>query len=73
MPAITEDSIKVIDRMVKVTIDDSCTACQTCVTTCPMGVFEVQGDAVVVADEDQCISCRACEATCPTGSIVVED
>jgi NAD-dependent dihydropyrimidine dehydrogenase PreA subunit len=58
--------------MPTVTIDqDACTACQTCVSTCPMGVFEVQGDTVVVTNEDQCIECRACEATCPSEAIVI--
>lgn len=52
---------------------DTCTACQTCVNTCPMGVFEPEGDKVVVAQEDQCIACRACEASCPVAAIVVED
>jgi NAD-dependent dihydropyrimidine dehydrogenase PreA subunit len=41
--------------------------------TCPMGVFEPEGDKVVVAQEDQCIACRACEASCPVAAIVVED
>lgn len=60
--------------MVSVALDqDTCTACQTCVSTCPMGVFEVQGDIVVVAQEDQCIACRACEASCPVDAIIVED
>lgn len=52
---------------------DTCTVCQTCVNTCPMGVFELEGDKVVVAQEDQCIACRACEASCPVAAIVVED
>jgi energy-converting hydrogenase A subunit Q len=52
---------------------DTCTVCQTCVNTCPMGVFEPEGDKVVVAQEDQCIACRACEASCPVTAIVVED
>jgi NAD-dependent dihydropyrimidine dehydrogenase PreA subunit len=38
-----------------------------------MGVFEVDGDKVVVAQEDQCIACRACEASCPVNAIVIED
>ncbi len=38
-----------------------------------MGVFEFDGEKVVVAQEDQCIQCRACEASCPAGAIVVED
>ena len=60
--------------MPKVTIDyDECTFCQTCVSVCPMGVFEAEGDRVEVAQEDQCIVCRACEASCPTEAIVVED
>lgn len=60
--------------MVSVTLDqDTCTACQTCVNTCPMGVFEAQEDTVVVAQEDQCIACRACEASCPVGAIIIEE
>jgi NAD-dependent dihydropyrimidine dehydrogenase PreA subunit len=38
-----------------------------------MGVFEEQGDVIVVAQEDQCIACRACEVSCPSGAIVVEE
>ena len=57
-----------------VTLDkNTCTVCQTCVNTCPMGVFEFDGERVAVANEDQCIQCRACEAACPSGAIVVEE
>jgi NAD-dependent dihydropyrimidine dehydrogenase PreA subunit len=38
-----------------------------------MGVFEVDGDKIFVAQEDQCIACRACEASCPVSAIVIED
>lgn len=56
-----------------VTIDyKKCQFCQTCVTTCPMGVYEVQGDKVVPANQDSCIGCKACEAVCPSGAITVE-
>jgi len=60
--------------MPTITIDyDKCTFCQTCVSTCPMGVYEVQGDQVVVANPDECVVCRACEAACPNEAITVEE
>jgi len=60
--------------MPTITIDyEKCTFCQTCVSTCPMGVFEVQGDKVVVANPDECVVCRACEAACPNEAITVEE
>jgi NAD-dependent dihydropyrimidine dehydrogenase PreA subunit len=58
--------------MPKVNLDsETCTQCQTCVNTCPMGVFELDSDTVVVAQEDQCIVCRACEVACPVEAITV--
>lgn len=60
--------------MPKVIIDyEKCSFCQTCVDTCPMGVFEVEDDKVVPVQEDQCIVCRACEAACPVEAIVIEE
>jgi len=38
-----------------------------------MGVYEVQGDKVVVANPDECVVCRACEAACPNEAITVEE
>jgi NAD-dependent dihydropyrimidine dehydrogenase PreA subunit len=74
MEATLEESIRKVDHMPKVTIDhDICTFCQTCVNTCPMGVFEVEDDRVVPSQEDQCIVCRACEASCPVEAITVEE
>ena len=60
--------------MPKVTIDyEKCNFCQTCVSVCPMGVFEVEGDRVDVAQEDQCIVCRACEVSCSVEAIIIEE
>ncbi len=60
--------------MPKVNLDENiCTVCQTCVDTCPMGVFEFDGEKVAPVNEDQCIVCRACEAACPVGAIAVEE
>jgi NAD-dependent dihydropyrimidine dehydrogenase PreA subunit len=50
-----------------------CTSCGTCVSVCPVQVFEKKGKKVVVAKPDECIGCRACEAQCPAQAIVVED
>lgn len=74
MEARLEDSIGRVEDMPKIIIDyDACTLCQTCVSTCPMGCFEVEDDKVVVVEEDQCIVCRACEASCPSEAIVIEE
>ncbi|EHP87774.1 4Fe-4S dicluster domain-containing protein [Methanotorris formicicus] len=45
--------------------------CAECVNTCPMEVFEIQGDKVVVAKEDECTYCGVCEDVCPTKAIKV--
>jgi NAD-dependent dihydropyrimidine dehydrogenase PreA subunit len=56
----------------KVTIDEEkCINCKTCVSTCPMGVYEDNGDKVVVGKEDECIACMGCVAACPVEAIEV--
>ncbi len=60
--------------MTKPIVDtEKCTGCGTCVTVCPQGVFEIQGDKAVVVKPEECIGCRACEAACPSGAITVEE
>jgi NAD-dependent dihydropyrimidine dehydrogenase PreA subunit len=46
--------------------------CAECVNNCPMEVFEIEGDKVVVAREDDCTYCGVCEDVCPTGAVKVE-
>ena len=52
---------------------EKCNGCQTCVSVCPMQVFEKDGEKVKVAKPDSCIGCRACEVQCPVGAITIKD
>lgn len=58
----------------KVVKDDSkCTNCGTCVEVCPSGVYEKQGDKVVVVNPDACVLCQACVAQCPAQALAVQE
>jgi NAD-dependent dihydropyrimidine dehydrogenase PreA subunit len=58
-------------KMVKIIVDPKCTGCETCVNTCPVGVYEVKDCKSVPAKQSECLVCRACEAQCPEGAIQV--
>lgn len=47
--------------------------CAECVNTCPVEVFEIQDDKVVVAKESDCTLCMVCVDVCPTGAITVKE
>jgi NAD-dependent dihydropyrimidine dehydrogenase PreA subunit len=58
--------------MVEIKVDaEKCTGCETCVDTCPVGVYEMKDGKSVPVNVDDCIVCRACEMECPEGAIEV--
>jgi len=61
---------------VKATVDDSCIACELCVSTCPE-VFEM-GDAIAVVKADPVppaaeASCRDAADACPVDAITITE
>jgi len=52
-------------------ITDECTACGSCLETCPAEAIS-EGESKYSIDPDTCIECGACVDACPTGAIVEE-
>ncbi len=58
--------------MVEIKVDaEKCNGCETCVDTCPVGVYEMEDGKSVVVNLEDCLVCRACEMQCPEGAIEV--
>ena len=47
---------------------EKCSNCEACVARCPVGVWSV-ADEDVVMDTDRCMGCGLCVTICPTGAI----
>jgi NAD-dependent dihydropyrimidine dehydrogenase PreA subunit len=67
-----QQNLPEVQNMVKIVVDnDKCNGCETCVNTCPVGVYEIKDGKSVPVKVDECLVCRACEAQCPNGAIQV--
>ena len=52
-------------------ITDKCTACGTCVETCPVEAIS-EGDPIYTIDQETCVDCGQCVDACPAEAIVEE-
>lgn len=50
-----------------------CIGCGTCVDSCPMDVFRMDGESekAVIKYPEDCMLCRFCEIDCPEDAIYV--
>ena len=49
---------------------EKCTACGTCVDSCPVEAIKLKEKAIV--DEENCIDCGTCVDECPEEAISVD-
>jgi electron transport complex protein RnfB len=60
--------------MPEITLDqNTCINCKTCVSTCPMGVYEDREERVEISNPDECIACMGCVPACPVDAITVRE
>jgi NAD-dependent dihydropyrimidine dehydrogenase PreA subunit len=54
---------------------DKCTGCGTCVSVCPVSVYELRDVGNSKKSQpvniDACIACRVCESQCPENAIQI--
>jgi len=51
---------------------EECTACETCVDSCPVEAIQMKDDVAVV-NEEECTDCGACVDACPVECITLEE
>jgi len=56
-----------------VKVSDDCTGCGTCVSICPVAVFELENEKAKVVREEECLGCMACVESCSSKAITVTE
>lgn len=49
-----------------------CVSCGTCISVCPMAVFEKENGKVIAKNSSACVQCKACEISCQKKAIDVK-
>jgi NAD-dependent dihydropyrimidine dehydrogenase PreA subunit len=60
--------------MYVIVIDETkCNACGECVKICPVEIYRLEGDRVVVGNSDECSGCQSCISVCEAQAIVISE
>ena len=61
--------------MYVITVDEErCEGCGECVDTCPVAIFELNGEkAVIAGSPDDCLGCESCVSVCAREAITVQE
>lgn len=63
---------KKLERKMPYKITDECTACGSCMESCPSEAIS-EGESQYKIAADLCIDCGSCVDTCPTGAIIEDE
>ncbi|MCH3962722.1 MAG: electron transfer flavoprotein subunit alpha [Clostridium sp.] len=50
-------------------VGDSCIGCQSCISNCPVGALEMNGEDKLTVNAEKCIDCGKCISICPVSAL----
>ena len=60
--------------MYVITIDQTkCKLCGECVKICPVEIYQLDTDHVVVGNTEECSGCQSCISVCETQAITITE
>lgn len=60
--------------MYVITLDETkCKVCGECVKICPVEIYRLDGDHVVVGNSEECSGCESCVSVCETQAISISE
>ena len=60
--------------MYLISVDNTkCKACGECVSICPVEIYKLDGDHVVVGNTEECSGCQSCVSVCETQAITLTE
>ena len=60
--------------MYVIVIDEQkCNRCGECVTICPVEIYKLEGDRLVVGHTDECSGCQSCLSVCEPQAISITE
>jgi len=53
--------------------EEKCTACGECVKICPVEIFKLVDNRIVIGNTDECTNCKSCVEVCESEAITITE
>jgi NAD-dependent dihydropyrimidine dehydrogenase PreA subunit len=53
--------------------DQKCKVCGECLKICPVEIYKLDGNLVIVGNSDECSGCQSCVSVCETQAITISE